>query len=193
MPKKWITMDGDKYYIQQWGKYNNLLAGEDIMGDVIHTLEEWYNNPYKYEIMKNAIKFKEFLHKMSAPKWYGPSNFDAEMGMGPKPICTPIMTIPFTSIYIEDYIDYFEKAVNQVAEGYITIPKSLRGTDLGRRILSDLRDAEKKHLFGGNVFCHMGLNYRSFVMKNNVLIGIRQWQYSGYYPAELENIIHSVL
>ncbi|KAI9299997.1 hypothetical protein BJ944DRAFT_253436 [Cunninghamella echinulata] len=105
------------------------------MGDVTHTLEEWNNNPYKYEIMKNDIMFKEFLHKISVPKWYWPCKIGPKIGnMGNVLgyIDTPIMTIFFGDFTIGEYINCFEEAVNQVAERFIKIPKSLSGTDLGR-------------------------------------------------------------
>jgi thiamine kinase-like enzyme len=69
------------------------------------------------------------------------------------------------------------------------IPSVLHNTDLGKNILHELKNAK----FSSNVFCHNYLCYKSFVLKNNKLIGVKNWEYAGFYPPEFEDIIQKHL
>ncbi|CAO3648015.1 unnamed protein product [Cunninghamella echinulata] len=138
-----------------------ILVDEDIEGDTIETLEEWYSNPYKYEIMADALKFKQYLRT-------------------------------HTDFYIHNFVTEFERLVNGSKYHTTIIPDSLVNTNLGHKILNDIKTCNDI-LIQGNALCHNALYYKSFILKNNKLIGIKNWQYAGYYPPALEDIIHRYL
>jgi hypothetical protein len=179
-------VSGLECYNKLGGNYP-ILIGEDIEGDTFNTLEEWHAYPYKYEIMNKANQFKHYLRtlKVKKPSWLYPSEHD-KVGRIGNSVNTPIGDERF--IYcIDDFIYSFEKRINGECQGHI--PKSLTDTDLGRNILDELKNAK----FSTNVFCHNYLCYKSFVVKDNKLIGIRNWQYAGFFPPEFEDIIQTYL
>ncbi|KAI8578371.1 hypothetical protein K450DRAFT_247568 [Umbelopsis ramanniana AG] len=168
----------------------SILIGEDIVGDTIETLEEWYSHPHKYEIMQDAMKFKEHLRSASSlPYWVkflGMHRDEVGMFHG---IVTPI--IRCFSDYLAYLIDDFEKGVNGTFNHpNAGVPPDLIETQLGKTILNELRNTTFSKDY---VFCHNALYYKSFVLKDNKLIGIRNWQYAGFYPPEFEDIIHKYL
>jgi thiamine kinase-like enzyme len=159
-------IDPKEYYAKYLkGKY--MLEEESI---TFNTLEEWYSYPYKYDIMKQTFEFREYLRNISKPRWY---NKHSELGMYPKRVCTPFFKSKF-SIYIGEYINYYKKIAR---------------TDLEKRILEELKSIQ----YSKNVFCHNALYYKSFIVKDNKLVGIRNWEYAGYYPPEFEDIISRYL
>jgi thiamine kinase-like enzyme len=136
--------------------------------------------------MKEANHFKYYLRTLKENKpWYYPSPYGI-IGRCSKYIVTPIFCTSSISD-IDDFIFFYEKCINGERQGYI--PKSLTDTDLGKNILDELKNAK----FSNYVFCHNALHYKSFVIKDNKLIGIRNWKYAGFYPFEFEDIVAKYL
>lgn len=79
--------------------------------------------------------------------------------------------------------------LDQLCKVYQKVPSHLIQSDLGKRILHDL----KTTTYSKPVFCHNYLCPDSFIIKDKKLVAIRNWQYAGYYPPELEDIIHRYL
>lgn len=169
------------------GRYP-ILVGEDIKGDTIETLDEWNTHPYKHEIMLDAMKFKEYLRSLNEIEGFFNRIFNTppfDIGRIGNVNRTPILEVDHSCNNIESYIRNFDSSINKCNKLGAKVSPCLVQTDLGRRILNDLNNTE----FSDNVFCHNALYYKSFVLKNNKLIGIKNWQYSGFYPPELEDII----
>jgi hypothetical protein len=167
---------GGNYFIE---------VGEEIKGDTFESLEEWNRYPYKDKIMKEANYFKYYLRTLKEKKpWYYPSP-SCLIGRCSNRIITPIYHT--CSLWdIDDFIFSYEECINGEQIG---IPKSLIDTDLGRNILEELKETK----FSEYVFCHNALYYKSFVVKIDQLIGIRNWKYSGFYPSEFEDVIQKYL
>jgi hypothetical protein len=85
---------------------------------------------------------------------------------------------------VDNFIHSFE-CMMQLHDHKPTCPESLINTELGKNILEDLKSAN----YSPSRFCHNALHYKNFVLKDNQLIGITGWEYSGRYPPELEDII----
>lgn len=106
---------------------------------------------------------------------------------------TLILDIKDKSYGIESYyVDAFEDCVDDKEGTKGVVPAFLVGTELGKRILEDLKDIKFSHS-EDNMFCHNALYYKSSVAKDNKLVGIRNWQYVGFYVLELEDAIHRYL
>jgi hypothetical protein len=168
----------------------SILIGEDIEGDTIETLEEWYGHPHKYEIMQGAMKFKEHIRSASSLPYLGKflGMQRSEVGLYDG-IVTPI--IRCHSDYLTYLIDDFEKGVDgRFNHPKAGLPPDLVETNLGKTILKELRNTTFSKDY---IFCHNALYYKSFVLKNSKLIGIRNWQYAGFYPPEFEDIVHKYL
>jgi hypothetical protein len=72
---------------------------------------------------------------------------------------------------------------------YPICPELLINTDLGHKILNEMKSTS----FSNPVFCHNALHYKNFVLRDDKLIAIKGWEYSGYYPPELEDIMEKYL
>ncbi|KAH8548389.1 hypothetical protein BGW37DRAFT_181628 [Umbelopsis sp. PMI_123] len=168
----------------------SILIGEDIEGDTIETLEAWYKHPYKYEIMRDAMSFKEHLRSQSRISYLGKllgiTRFEIGLIEG---VRTPIILSDCDCM--ERLICNFEKGVdgkfNYPRAG---LPPDLIGTELGHTILNELKNTSFSEDY---IFCHNALYYKSFVLKDNKLIGIRNWQYAGFYPPEFEEVTYKYL
>jgi hypothetical protein len=163
-----------------------LMVGDDIEGDTIETLEEWKCHPYRAQIMEDATNFMKYLRTLKDTKhrWYYPSDHWRIGRCNRINVYTPIyQTLGVDDM--DDFVAYFEKTLHGEARvGSIAV-----STEIGEAILHQLKNAHFSH----NVFCHNYLCYKSFVLKNNKLIGIRNWQYAGFYPPELEDIMRPYL
>jgi hypothetical protein len=173
--------------------YNDIIVGEDIEGDKFDTFEEWNAYPYKYEIMNEAMKFKEHLRKISYVRWFRDVKRLDRLGLPNMTFYkfnTPIIyPLKNNTIHkMNGLLREFEKCVNGNNDEF-QCPSSLVNTKLGLKLLSELKEAK----FTDNIFCHNALYYKSFVVKNNKLVGIRNWQYAGYFPPEFEDIIAKYL
>lgn len=95
----------------------------------------------------------------------------------------------FNNFTVDKNVQWISNCFNaafEMHDKYPVCPKSLINTKLGRRILADLKAAT----YSDYVFSHNYLCYKSFVLNNQgKLIGIKNWQYAGWYPPELEQII----
>lgn len=163
-----------------------IKVGEEIEGDIFETLEDWNKYPYKDKIIKEVNQFKHYLRTLKEKRpWYYPSP-SCLIGRCGNRTTTPIYQT--CSIWdIDDFINSYEECINGKQIG--RIPNSLTNTDLGRNILEELKESK----FSEYVFCHNALYYKSFVVKNDQLIGIRNWQYAGFYPPEFEDIVQKYL
>lgn len=150
---------------QKFGANYPLIVSDNIEGDTINSLEEWYNHPYKYEIMADAMKFKQYLRtfKIIKPKWWYPSEqyLIGRIGMG---VNTPIGD----GLYVD--------SINEVIDHY----ESKNGD---QRLIDELKNVKT---YGKNVFCHNYLCYKSFVIKDNKLIGIKIGDIQGFIRLNLK-------
>jgi hypothetical protein len=173
------------------GRYT-IRVGENIDGDTFDSLEDWYSCPYKYEIMNDAMKFKNYLRTLKEVDGYFNrmiANIPIDIGRIGETNITPILESTKLTSSIEGYIRDFDSTINNINKYGGAAPKSLINTDLGNRILRDLNNT----YYSENVFCHNALYYKSFVLRDNKLIGIRNWQYAGFYPPEFEDVVHKYL
>lgn len=173
------------------GRYT-IRVGENIDGDTFDSLEDWYSCPYKYEIMNDAMKFKNYLRTLKEVDGYFNrmiANIPIDIGRIGETNITPILESTKLTSSIEGYIRDFDSTINNINKYGGVAPKSLINTDLGNRILRDLNNT----YYSENVFCHNALYYKSFVLRDNKLIGIRNWQYAGFYPPEFEDVVHKYL
>lgn len=173
------------------GRYT-IRVGENIDGDTFDSLEDWYSCPYKYEIMNDAMKFKNYLRTLKEVNGYLNrmiANIPIDIGRIGETNITPILESTKLTSSIEGYIRDFDSTINNINKYGGVAPKSLINTDLGNRILRDLNNT----YYSENVFCHNALYYKSFVLRDNKLIGIRNWQYAGFYPPEFEDVVHKYL
>jgi thiamine kinase-like enzyme len=133
------------------------------------------------------MKFKSYLRTLKEKRhWSHPLPYGI-LGRIGNYINTPILNTGGLCD-IDDFVQCYEETINGSSVG--SIPKSLTDTDLGRNILEELKSTKFSSKY---VFCHNALYYKSFVLKDNKLIGIRNWQYAGFYPPEFENIIAKYL
>jgi hypothetical protein len=153
---------------------------------VFDTLEEWNAYPYKYDIMIQVYEFMNSLHKLSDFKLKYLYGVGRHLGMFPKDIILPI--------YHNDSTYSIERLVNDIkgaiyGEECVYINEKLLKTDMGYKLCHELCST----VFTDNVFCHNYLRYDSFIVNNNKLVGIKNWDYCGYYPKEFEIIIQRYL
>jgi hypothetical protein len=169
-----------------------LLVGNDIEGDVILSKKEWDNHINKEEIMNDIAKFKDHLRSLNETSWIervilkNPVEIGRCRGLANHEINVPIIKDISVST-INGLIYSYEEEMQQSAP--LHIPSVLHNTDLGKNILHELKNTK----FSSNVFCHNYLCYKSFVLKNNKLIGVKNWEYAGFYPPEFEDIIQKHL
>lgn len=158
-----------------------LLVGENIDGDTIRSLEEWNSHPNKDEIMRDAMRFKAHLRTLKEHKpWFHPMPY-GKLGRVGMHTNTPVFRTAGVAD-IADFVRCFEDAVNGAPTGTIPEPLAGRAAD----ILSELKHARYSKKY---VYCHNALYYRSFVLRDGKLIGIKNWQYAGFYPPEFEDIV----
>ena len=179
-----LIRDPVKHYYYLGGK----LRTEPIEGDkIFNTLEEWYSYPYKYDIMNQVLDFNKSMHQ-EANAWWFRVERRTMIGLYPEPTNTPIYYSEIN--FINEFIKRFGQGVRDEPHNGI-IPKSLIQTRLGYTIYQELTDAIPT--FTNNVFCHGCLRYDSFIVRDNKLVGIRNWEYAGYYPPEFDTIIQRYL
>ena len=188
-PPEYFDTPFDYYHKHDKGYYP-IQIGEDIEGDTFNTLQEWYDYPYKYKIMNEAMEFKQYLRKISKPNvlqtYLGILHTELGRCHEYSLVDTPIIE-EFRGDFIEYLIKDYEKAV--YGELGYSVPSSLVNTDIGKKILYNLKNTKYSDL----VFCHNALYYKSFIVKDNRLIGIRNWKYAGLYPPEFEDAVHPYL
>ncbi|KXN68659.1 hypothetical protein CONCODRAFT_8980 [Conidiobolus coronatus NRRL 28638] len=184
---------GEYHYYLGKNKYE-VISGIDIEGDKINTIQEWYALPNKYNIMCDAYKYREHLHKITR-SWIRSFGLGNDLGLihiEDYQIRTPILEQQADGEYISNmqhFISVFESIVKgRSVTGYY-VPKCLIQTEPGYNLVCELKNAK----YSRNVLCHNALCYKSFVLKNNQLHGITNWRYAGYYPPEFENIISKYL
>jgi hypothetical protein len=153
-----------------------LMIDDEIDGYTMSTREEWQAHPYKDEIMETIASFKAHLRELSArcPRVPG-SYYLGRPGRLQPQINTPILQTSNDGEYgMHDLISELRK----------------RGT-CSDKLIDELDSAH----FSKAVFCHNYLNYKSFVLdrKQGRLIGIKNWQYAGFYPPEFEDIVQPYL
>ncbi|CAO3622256.1 unnamed protein product [Cunninghamella echinulata] len=155
------------------GRYP-IIVGEEIEGQTFNTVEEWYAYPYKYEVMFDAMKFKNYLREISKKKFIekvvGLKHHEIGRCHGNHNVFDTPLVKKFDRNFLTYLIDEYGKS-----------------SCVNNQLFCDLKNTA----YSDNLFCHNYLCYKSFVVKNNKLIGIRNWQYAGFFPPEFEDIKES--
>jgi hypothetical protein len=181
------------YNIMKDSASYHILAGQDLEGDRIHSLEEWNAYPYKAEIERDVEDFKKFLVRESLSFRHAEEH-RSECFLGIQfnlvPLNTPILYDVRRRVGdIDKFISAFSSAIDGKKSKYKVKLTNNLDLEVAKSILYDLKNTK----FSPSVFCHCFLNYKSLVLKDNKLIGITNWQYAGYYPPEFEAIIEKYM